>query len=97
MILSFFKNKEKVDLFEDQYPDHEFNWSAPWWSLKENLRAKIGIQKEIHLEIGPKHPLSKLQPIAFAKCDASHDVLVFLNDGRFACLHLVWHGKTPII
>ncbi|WP_198264199.1 hypothetical protein [sulfur-oxidizing endosymbiont of Gigantopelta aegis] len=26
------------------------------------------------------------------KNEANDDVLVYLKDGRFACVHLVWHG-----
>ena len=94
MIFDFFKKKDKeTGLFENEFSPHEFRWSEPWWSLKESKRSKIGIQKELNLEIGPKHPLWELKPIAFGKTDANDDVLVFLSDGRFACVHLVWHGK----
>ncbi|HGF4916532.1 TPA: hypothetical protein ACF5BQ_004695, partial [Vibrio parahaemolyticus] len=71
----------------------EVNWPEPWWNLDENAKVKVGIQKELECEIGPKHPLWQLKPIAIGKTDANDDVIVQLNDGRFACVHLVWNGK----
>ncbi|MDA0150266.1 hypothetical protein [Vibrio sp. LaRot3] len=71
----------------------EINWPEPWWHLDENVSVRAGIQKELQCEIGPKHPLWQLKPMAIAKNDANDDVIVLLNDGRFACVHLVWSGK----
>lgn len=71
----------------------QFNWPEPWWHLGENAKIKSCVQKELEREIGPRHPLWTLKPIAIAKSDANDDVIVQLSDGRFACVHLVWHGK----
>jgi len=71
----------------------EINWIEPWWHVKDNAKVKAGIQKELEAEIGPQHPLWQFKPEAIAKTDANDDVIVQLNDGRFACVHLVWHGK----
>jgi hypothetical protein len=73
--------------------NEEINWIEPWWHLSENVEVQAGIQKELDAEIGPKHPLWQLKPVVIAKTDANDDVIVQLNDGRFACVHLVWHGK----
>jgi len=94
MFFNLFKKKDKQgSIFEKEFPKHEFKWNEPWWPLKESKRSRAGIQRELNLEIGPQHPLWDLQPIAFGKTDANDDVLVFLSDGRFACVHLIWHGK----
>jgi len=45
----------------------EINWIEPWWHLNENAKVKAGIQKELESEIGPKHPLWQLKPVAIAK------------------------------
>ena len=74
--------------------EEALNWIEPWWHLSENAKVKAGIQKELESEIGPKHPLWQLKPVAIAKTDANDDVIAQLNDGRFACVHLVWHGKV---
>ena len=71
----------------------ELTWIEPWWHLNENEEVRASIQKELDSEIGPKHPLWQLKPLVIAKTDANDDVIVKLNDGRFACVHLVWHGK----
>jgi len=66
-----------------------------WWYLEndtDEAKLRISIQKELHSEIGPKHPLWGYKPVVFAKSEKSDDVLVYLNDGRFAVVHLVWHG-----
>ena len=72
---------------------NELNWPAPWWHLEDELELRNGIQNELNLEIGDKHPLWDLKPVVIAKSDANDDVIVELGDGRFACVHLVWHGK----
>jgi len=92
-MIKFFNKKGLANLNELSFPKERFNWKSPWWYLETNPELRLGIQKEINAEIGQKHPLWGLQPIAFGKSDATDDVAVSLNDGRFACVHLVWHGK----
>ena len=92
-IFSIFKNNGLAKLDELYFPEERFNWKEPWWNLEENQELRLGIQKELNAEIGPKHPLWGLKPVVFGKTDACDDVVVHLKDGRFACVHLVWHGK----
>ena len=52
-----------------------------------------GVQAELDREVGPLHPLwnSGANVVAMRRdCD---DVAVQLSDGRFAIVHLVWHGR----
>jgi hypothetical protein len=93
MLFNLFRKNKDVNLFENEFPKSAFNWNEPWYLLEDNLRKKIGMQRELNLEIGSQHPLWKLKPIVFAKCSANDDILVFLSDGRFACVHLVWNSK----
>jgi hypothetical protein len=79
-----------------KYTEQKFNYPEPWWPLSENKITKAGIQRELKAEIGPEHPLWSLQPKAFAKTGANDDILVQLNDKRYACVHLVWHGKIDM-
>lgn len=69
-------------------------WMEPWWNLAESEQVKVGIQKELGCEIGPPHSLWGFKPVVIGKSDASDDVVVKLSDGRFACVHLTWSGKT---
>ncbi len=75
------------------FPVDRFEWFYPWWNLEEDSDLRLRIQKELNLEVGHEHPLWGLKPVVFGKCDANDDVVVYLNDGRFACVHLVWHSK----
>jgi hypothetical protein len=72
-------------------PNPPINWKAPWYLLEVSEHQQ-GIQKELTLEIGPLHPLWETSPIALGKRENSDDIVVDLNDGRFAIVHLVWHG-----
>jgi hypothetical protein len=70
-------------------------WPESWWFLEnetDEAKLRISIQQELNSEIGPKHPLWGYMPVVFAKSEKSDDVLVYLNDGRFAVVHLVWYG-----
>lgn len=75
------------------FPEDKIDWPVPWWCLDKDLELRTGIQKELNLEIGPKHPLWGLKPVVIGKSDANDDVILYLSDGRFACVHLVWHEK----
>ncbi|MFD2168062.1 hypothetical protein ACFSJY_17535 [Thalassotalea euphylliae] len=94
MLFNLFNKKKNTELHENSFPKDEFNWGHPWHLLEGGSRGKIGLQKELNAEIGSKHPLFEFDPIVFARSSAGDDILVFLNDGRFACVHLVWHGKV---
>lgn len=96
-IFSLFGTNGLAKLSELYFPKERFTWGAPWWNLEENPELRVGIQKELNAEIGPKHPLWGLKPVVFGKCDASDDLVVHLSDGRFACVHLVWQGKIDQI
>lgn len=80
-------------LDELYFPDDAISWPSPWWCLESNLKVRTGIQVELNAEIGPQHPLWGLKPVVIGKCDANDDIVVHLVDGRYACVHLVWHGK----
>jgi len=94
VLFNLFKKKQIVELHENSFPKDEFQWAHPWHLLEGNSRGKIGLQKELNAEVSSKHPIFDFAPIVFARSSAGDDVLVFLSDGRFACVHLVWHGKV---
>ena len=81
-----------ADIKNLPFPELNVSWPKSWWSLENEEELRKGIQEELNAEIGPKHPLWGFKPVVFAKCNSSDDILVYLNDGRFALVHLVWHG-----
>ena len=96
LCVSLESNLEKIILIKDTskaYPDEQFDWTENWWFFENLLSFGDGIQNEVNAEIGEKHPLWRYEPIAIAKSNDSDDVIVRLNDGRYASVHLVWHGK----
>jgi hypothetical protein len=53
-----------------------------------------GVQGELEKEISSAHPLWGCDPKVFGRHQACDDILVALNEGRFAIVHLIWHGKV---
>lgn len=93
---NIFRINGLAKLDELSFPDHKFKWQDPWWNLEEKPDLRLNIQKELNAEIGPKHLLWGLKPVVFGKCDGSDGVVVYLNNGGFAHVHLVWHGKIDL-
>jgi hypothetical protein len=81
-----------ADIKNLPFPEVNFSWPKSWRSLENEEELRKRIQVELNAEIGPKHPLWGFKPVAFAKRNSSDDILVHLKDGRFALVHLVWHG-----
>jgi hypothetical protein len=88
------KNIKKglADIKNLPFTEVKLNWPESWWYLEHEIDLQKGIQEELNAEIGPRHPLWGHKPVVFAKCNNSDDILVQLIDGRFAIVHLVWHG-----
>jgi len=89
----FFIKNGLAQLDELYFPNEEIDWKQPWWCLDECLEVRTGIQRELNSEISRRHPLWGLKPVVIGKTDVNDDVIVSLKDGRYACVHLVWHGK----
>jgi len=92
MIFNIFKKKGLIQLKELYWPQNTIQWPSSWWPLSEDAELRLALQQELHKEIGPKHPLWGLNPVIFAKSDSNDDVLVHLNNQKFAIVHLLWHG-----
>ncbi|MGJ4959559.1 hypothetical protein ACQR1H_28240 [Bradyrhizobium sp. HKCCYLRH2015] len=64
----------------------------PWyWLTDDHLRATFEV--ELARELAPGHALANLPVRSIAKRDDCDDVLVMLNDGRVAAVHLTWSGR----
>jgi hypothetical protein len=68
----------------------------PWWDLRghgdRNGRMRQAIGAELARELVAGHPLHEEEVAAIARCKHCDDALFHLHDGRFARVHLSWHG-----
>ena len=96
-MFNFFKKDLSglIDMNQLYWPEVSLNWTENWWHLVDEDELRFGLQEELHNEIGKKHPLWGLNPVVFAKND--DNVLVSLNNNKFAIVHLVWHGHIDKI
>lgn len=74
-------------------PKPEIDWRGQWRAV-DDREEQLGIQRELDVELSSAHPLWESKPVVFGRCTANDDVLVALSDGRFAIVHLVWHGHV---
>jgi ABC-type amino acid transport substrate-binding protein len=65
---------------------------APWSLLTED-QLLTTFEVELAREVAPGHALANLTGRIIAKRDDCDDVLVALNDGRVAVVHLTWSGR----
>lgn len=68
-------------------------WQEPWSQL-EDVNEQHSLQRELLAELSAAHPLWNCNPVVLGRSSANDDVLVSLNNGRFATVHLVWHGHV---
>jgi len=76
-------------------PD-EFVFSERWWDVRgrdidDEARREI-LVRELRLEVGEGHTLFGAHPTAVASCQHCDDVILELDNGQFAVVHLVWQG-----
>jgi hypothetical protein len=68
-------------------------WQEPWRQV-EDPNEQLGLQRELDAELSSAHPLWGTRPVVFGRHRVTDDILVTLEDGRFAIVHLVWHGHV---
>ena len=74
-------------------PTPNINFLEPWHQV--NAEAELrSLQNELEKELSSAHPLWGTKSSVFGRHQACDDVLVALLDGRFAIVHLVWHGRV---
>ncbi|MFK8845185.1 hypothetical protein [Streptomyces sp. Ac-502] len=73
-------------------PDDPGLLPAPWWVPDGGLH---GLERELHRELPPGHPLYGLRVRAVARCEACDDVLFAVIDRpfRWSVVHLTWSGR----
>jgi hypothetical protein len=72
-------------------PEFAISWREPWYQVETEHQPSI--QAELQRDVGPLHPLWNAGAVVFARRRDCDDVAVHLADGRFAIVHLVWHGR----
>jgi hypothetical protein len=65
---------------------------STWWDLYAEERQRRAIANELVAELSPEHPLFGHPGEVIARSEASDDVLLLLEDGRWAIVHLTWRG-----
>jgi hypothetical protein len=65
----------------------------PWRTLSEGEELK-GLQQQLNCEIAKGHELWRTDARIIARSDANDDVMVKLDDGRYAIVHLTWSTNS---
>jgi len=76
------------------WPELAIHWPDSWWYLPAEADLQQGLQTELIAELSDKHPLWGLQALVVAKSNLNDDIIVALNNDRFALVHLLWHGHV---
>lgn len=69
---------------------HPFPWQEPWDALPESLQ--VPYQAQLKHEVGHGHPLFGYSYTPVGKHAGTDDVLVALEGGQLAVVHLTWGG-----
>jgi len=68
----------------------------PWWDLRsggadEEWQRRV-LTEELLTELSPDHPLGGVCVRVIGRSSVSDEVLLSLEDGRWALVHLTWRG-----
>lgn len=73
-------------------------FQEPWQDLRgtgtEEERQRSAIARELLAEVAAGHSLASVSGEVIARSGASDDVLLLLEDGRWALVHMTWR-RTP--
>ncbi|MGE4247217.1 MAG: hypothetical protein AB7E66_14560 [Parvibaculaceae bacterium] len=69
-------------------------FADPWRALDASAERET-LQRRYENEVSGSHPLASLEGQIIGRSDASDDVMVRLNDKRFAVVHLTWSIGDP--
>ncbi|GAB5527951.1 MAG: hypothetical protein Roseis2KO_58230 [Roseivirga sp.] len=72
----------------------QLKFDPPWEDINE-YPQDIGntLSKELKRELHRKHPLYGIKVALIGKRQDNDDILVELEDGRVAVVHLTWKGR----
>ena len=69
------------------------NFLDPWWDIMETPDLGETIKNELKKELHQNHKLYNAQYEVLAKRQDNDEILVELNSGELATIHLTWSGK----
>jgi hypothetical protein len=67
----------------------DISWKLPWCALIFQSEI-LGFQTQLEKEITDSHPLWGKGAVVFGRRVDCDDVVVSLNEGKYANVHLVW-------
>jgi hypothetical protein len=68
--------------------------SEPWFALDHDEAAAM--EAELRREISAGHALARIRTVPVARRFDRDDVLLSLDDGRWATVHLTWNQSPEI-
>lgn len=72
----------------------EIPFAEPWLDMTcEPRKVKMGLLIELKREVHRAHPLYKLDATVIGQRQDNDDILIELEDGLMAVVHLTWSGK----
>tara|TARA_R110002012_G_scaffold85496_1_gene213201 strand:- start:57673 stop:58290 length:618 start_codon:yes stop_codon:yes gene_type:complete len=69
------------------------NFLDPWWDIMETHDLGEGVSAELKKELPRNHKLYNGKYEVLAKRQDNDEILVELNSGELATIHLTWSGK----
>jgi hypothetical protein len=74
--------------------DFQLEFTPPWENITDYPQSNAeGLLEELHKELHPAHALYSKNHIVLARRQDNDDILIQLEDGRVAVVHLTWSGK----
>lgn len=67
----------------------EIDWKTPWRAIQFDAEI-LGVQRQLEREITIEHPLFGKGATAIGRRIDNDGILVVLDDGSYANVHLVW-------
>lgn len=73
----------------------QLKFDPPWEDINEYSQdIRQALLKELKRELHRKHPLYRMGVILIGQRQDNDDILVELEDGRIAVVHLTWKGRS---
>ena len=66
---------------------------VPPWEALQTEGERLGLQRQLQLEVTPGHPLWGRNAQVVGRSGANDDVVATTSDGGFAIVHLVWESS----
>ncbi|MFO1183592.1 MAG: hypothetical protein U1E56_02240 [Bauldia sp.] len=68
----------------------------PQWRAVADAREREGLEAELQRELAPPHWLYGRTATVIGRSLASDDIVIALDDGGYAVVHLTWAGRETL-